>query len=154
MMRKYVLGLAASLLLSSPALATGCNSGAIATPQPNFTATSGNVAAATATATLAAPPAQMRWNITGFEITGLGATAGAGVSVTISGLDAGAGATSTATYSFASVTGVTLQDTPLTVSFAACPITGLPGTAVSISMPSLGSGNTNAAVNIHGFLSQ
>lgn len=106
---------------------------------------SGNVAAATATATLPAVSAKTTY-ISGFTVTGAGATAGSVILVTVTGLAAG-----TLTYVLVIPTGVTTEVRPLNVVFP----TPLPGSAVNtaivVSAPSFGAGNTNAAVTAHGF---
>jgi hypothetical protein len=108
-------------------------------------ATSGNVAAAQAQATLAAV-AGRRAYCTGFEITAGGATAAALVAAVLSGILGG-----DATYIFGAPAGATVQATPLLVKFQfPVPASAL-GVAIAITLPSLGAGNTNAAVSIHGF---
>lgn len=152
------MGILRSLLLASLAIcfsdrafASGCNSGALATPQATVTAASGDVANASAVATLAAP-AQNRWNIVGFEITATGSTAALGVISTLAGLDNGNGGAVSASYAFTFPAGATVAATPLVVSYP-CPITGLPGTAVVLTLPAGGAGNLHADVTIHAFQS-
>ena len=106
---------------------------------------SGNVANATATATIPAAAAKLGY-ITGFEVTGGGATAGSVVSLTITGLLGG-----TATYSVAVPTGAILGLTPLIVEFLQPLPASAVNTAIVVSLPALGAGNTNAAVVAHGF---
>lgn len=108
-------------------------------------AASGNVANATAAATLAAIPGKTAY-CTGFEITGGGATAAALVTATLAGILGG-----TATYIFGAPAGATVQATPLCVKLQVpIPASAL-NTAITLSLPALGAGNTNAAVTIHGF---
>jgi hypothetical protein len=108
-------------------------------------ATSGNVAAAVATATLPAVAGRINF-LTSFEVTGGGATAGSLVVVTVTGLLGG-----TLSYIFAPPAGATLGATPLTVAFPyPLEATGT-NTAIAVSCPSLGAGNTNAAVCAHGY---
>ncbi|PWT71918.1 MAG: hypothetical protein C5B60_10315 [Chloroflexi bacterium] len=114
------------------------------------TASSGNVAAATATATLPAIAATSQlpagtWEVTAFEITASGATAAIVVSPTITGLLGG-----TMTLTFSAPAGVLAGATPLIAHFNP-PLDGIPGQAIVLSMPTLGSGNTNATVVLHGF---
>lgn len=108
---------------------------------------SGNVAAATATATLVAGGAGKTTYIRGFSITGSGATAASVVVATITGLLGG-----TRSYIIAVPAGATLGITPLIVDFG----DGFPAAAANspivVSVPSLGAGNTNCAVNVHGFV--
>lgn len=108
-------------------------------------ASSGNVAAAIASATLAADATRQNF-LCGFSITAGGATAGAVVNFTITGMIGG-----TMTYAFAAPTGAAVGATPLVVTFPVCiPATG-DNVAIVASLPSLGAGNTNASVNIWGF---
>jgi len=108
-------------------------------------ASSGNVAAATATATLAGAAAKTTY-ISGFEITGGGATAGAIVTATITGLLGG-----TLSYNIAVPTGATVGITPLVVFFNPPLPASAVNTAIVVSSPSFGAGNTNAAVTAHGY---
>lgn len=106
---------------------------------------SGNVANATAAATIPATASRLSY-ITGFEVTGAGATVGSVVSLTITGLLGG-----TATYSVAAPTGATVGLTPLTIEFNPPLPASAVNTAIVVSLPALGAGNTNAAVVAHGF---
>lgn len=106
---------------------------------------SGNVANAAATSTLAAIAAKTTY-ISGFEVTGGGATAGALVLVTVSGLVGGP-----ATYTVAVATGATVGNAPLVVAFnPPLPASAL-NTAIVVSVPALGVGSTNSSVVAHGF---
>ncbi len=106
---------------------------------------SGNVANAIATATLAAAAGKTTY-ITGFEVTGSGATAGAPALVTVAGVAGG-----TMTYVLPVVTGVTLANAPLIVAFPnPIPASAL-NTAIAVAVPALGVGNTNSAAVAHGF---
>lgn len=108
-------------------------------------ASSGNVAAGTAAASLAAAQSTLNY-VTGFEITGAGATAGACVTATLAGLVGG-----TLSYTVCAPTGAAVGFNPLVVTFP----TPIPATSVNVaatlSMPSLGAGNLFAAVVLHGF---
>ena len=109
-------------------------------------ASSGNVAAATATATFAAV-ATMRWYITGFTVTVGGATALTAVDGTITGLMGG-----TMAFPVFFPTGATLPGTDKTVTFRPpIPASGV-NTAVVLSVPSGGVGNTKSTVNLFGYL--
>ena len=100
---------------------------------------------ATVTSTLPADVTRKTW-ITGFEITGTGATVGGPVVATITGLVGG-----TLSYVVVVPAGVLLSITPLVVSFSRpIPSTAI-NTAVVVSVPAFGAGNTNAAVAVHGF---
>lgn len=106
---------------------------------------SGNVAAAVATATLTSAASQTAY-ITGFEVTGAGATAASVVSVTITGTLGG-----TMTYTLAVVAGATLANQPLIVAFFPPIPASAANTNIVVSCPSLGAGNTNNTVTAHGY---
>lgn len=110
-----------------------------------ITSSSGNVAAGSAVATLAGAAGKTTY-ITGFEITAGGATAAALVAATLGGILGG-----TATYIFGAPTGATVVAQPLTVSFSTPVPASAVNTAIVLTLPSLGTGNTNAAVVAHGF---
>lgn len=106
---------------------------------------SGNVAAASAVATLAGAAGKTTY-ITGFVITSAGATAAAVVAATLAGIVGG-----TATFTYATVAGATTPNAPLTVIFPEpIPASAL-NTAIVLTLPSLGAGNTNATVSAFGF---
>ena len=106
---------------------------------------SGNVAAAVATATLAAVVGRLNY-ITGFSVTGAGATAGLPVAVTVTGLLGG-----TQTYTYCAATGALVGNTPLIVNFPTPLPASAANTAIVVSCPSLGVGSTNNAVNAYGY---
>jgi hypothetical protein len=110
-----------------------------------ITASSGNVAAATATATLAAVVGKVTY-ICGFSITSAGSTGAAVVSPTVANVITG-----TMTFTYASVAGVTLGNPPLVVPFTNCLPANAPNTTIIVSMPTLGAGNTNTTVDAWGF---
>lgn len=106
---------------------------------------SGNVANASAVATLAAAVGKTTY-ITGFQVTSGGATAASLKSVTITGLLGG-----TATYTIGVVAGAAAPNAHLVVTFTP-PIPGsATNTAIVVTVPALGAGNTNATVTAHGF---
>lgn len=113
--------------------------------QTPLVAGSGNVANATAAATLT-PSATTTAYLAGFEISGSGATAGLPVTVTVSGL---LGGSRLYTYSFAA--GALVGNLPLVVDF----LPPLPASAVNtpivVSCPAGGAGNTNNTVVAHGY---
>lgn len=114
--------------------------------RPNsLSVSSGNVANASAAATIAAVAAKLNY-INGFSCTAGGATAAAVVNVTVTGLLGG-----TLTYSFATPAGATAGSTPLVINFPDALPASAVNTAIVVTMPALGAGNTNAACNIHGF---
>ena len=113
--------------------------------QDVVSASSGNVAASSAVATLAAD-ANLFWYCTGFEIYMGGATAAAVVLATITGL---LGGTITIPVQVQAI--ATGGVTAITVEFTQ-PLAGAAqNTAVVLTLPSGGAGNLNAAVVLHGF---
>jgi hypothetical protein len=109
-------------------------------------ASSGNVAAAVAAAAIAAGGANVMSYLSGFEVTGSGATAGLPVTVTVTGTLGG-----TLSYTYTAAVGVLVGNNPLVVEFnPPLQASGL-NTAITVSCPSLGAGNTNNTVNVHGY---
>lgn len=106
---------------------------------------SGNVAAATATATLGAVASKTMY-LTGFTCTAGGATAAAVVDVTVAGLLGGS-----RIYTFGAPAGAGVPATPLNVAFNPPLPASAVNTAISVSFPSLGAGNVRAAVVATGF---
>lgn len=119
------------------------------TPYPSaatpLTAASGNVANAAAAATLAGTSGKTTY-ITGFEITGSGATLGAAVTVTVTGTISG-----TLSYTYAAIAGALLANTPLVVEFPVAIPASATNTAIVVSCPALGGGNTNNTTVAHGY---
>lgn len=121
-----------------------------ATPVAN---SSGNVAAASAVATLPAVAGKVTY-IEGFDITGAGATGASIVAVTVTGLPTTIG---TLTFEVVVPAGATVGiggtgnpglipvrfPTPLPASAA--------NTTIVVTAPSFGTGNTNACVTAYGF---
>ena len=111
----------------------------------DITAASGNQANANAVATLPGVAAKTTY-ITGFEVTATGSTAALIVLVTVTGVITG-----TLTYVFVFPAGVTTPANTLTVEFSRpIPASGQ-NTAIVVTLPAGGAGNTNAAVVAHGF---
>ena len=108
-------------------------------------ASSGNVAAAVAAATLTGTATTTVY-ITGFEITGAGATAGAAVTVTVTGTLGG-----TLSYTYTAATGIAVGNTPLIVEFSNAIPASAVNTPIVVSCPSLGVGNTNNTTVAHGY---
>lgn len=108
-------------------------------------ASSGNVANATATATLAGAIGKSTF-CSGFEITAAGATAASVVVATLTGILGG-----TQSYIFTVPAGVTTGAVPLIAHFDPPLSSSAANTSIAISLPALGAGNTNAAVCIHGY---
>lgn len=114
----------------------------LSTPVTN---SSGNVANASAVATLAGVASKTTY-ITGFEITASGATAASVVSVTVTGTISG-----TMTYTFVAPAGATTAATPLTIPFPVAIPASAANTGIVVTLPALGAGNTNATVVAHGY---
>lgn len=107
---------------------------------------SGNVAAAAAVATLT-PSGDRVAHLGSFQARALGATAGLFTLITITGVEGG-----TVSIPFYFPTGVTVEAAPLTVIFPV-PLRGAgPGTAIVVTLPSGGAGNTNAAISAQGYM--
>jgi hypothetical protein len=111
----------------------------------NVVATSGNVANAIGTATLPAVAAKTTY-ITGFDVTGSGATVGLPVVVTVAGLLGGS-----ITYTTTAAVGALVGNTPLSVRFPAPMPASAVNTAITVSCAALGAGSTNNVVNAFGF---
>jgi hypothetical protein len=112
-------------------------------------ASSGNVANTAASVTLRGPTSALSQHtayLSGFNITGGGATAGSMVNATVTGVPGGP-----LTFALAVPTGVTTGLTPLEVEFDPPLPEATPGGGITVSLPALGSGNTNACVNAWGF---
>lgn len=108
-------------------------------------ASSGNVANAATTATLAGAAGVFTW-LTGFEVTGAGATAASVILVTVTGAQGG-----TLTYVLVVPAGATTSITPLVVEPPAPIRSSAVNTNVVVNVPAFGAGNTNAAVTAHGY---
>lgn len=130
-----------TLLTSSGVPAGSLPAGAI-----GVTASSGNQPNANAVATMPAVAGKTNY-VTGFELTGGGATAGQLVIATLTGILGG-----TSFYIVGSVTGAAVPNAPLVVNFATPIAASAANTAIAITMPALGAGNTNAVANIRGYV--
>lgn len=112
-------------------------------------ATSGNVTAAIATATLPSATGKTTY-ISGFQVTGAGATAPSVVDVTVGNIG-GPGGPTVLHYELTVATGATVANNPLAVTFnPPLPANG-PGVSISVVCPSLGAGSTNNCVNAIGY---
>lgn len=118
----------------------------ISSPSAVVQASSGNVANATAAATIPAVAAKTNF-LEGVQITAGGATAGQCVNATVVGLLGG-----TITYTYCSATGAGLPSPSLVVAFNPPLPASAVNTAITLSVPALGTGNTNAAASIQGFV--
>jgi hypothetical protein len=119
----------------------------------SYTAVSAGGAAQTNTATLAATSGRVNYLI-GFDVTGGGATAASIIEISITGLAAG-----TLKYEvpiLAGVTGPAFGGTSAPYIYSVRFPVPLPAsavnTAISVAVPSFGSGNTNANVVAYGYL--
>lgn len=105
----------------------------------------GNVANATSTCTMPATTGKTTY-VTGFDITGSGATVGAAVTCTLTNTNSG-----TISYTYVITAGALLVNTPLIRSFAP-PLKGTAAnTAPVLSCPAGGTGNTNMTLNAYGY---
>lgn len=102
-------------------------------------------AAATNNVSLAAAANQTTY-VTGFQISGGGATAGSVVNCTLTGV-----VVQTQNYQFGVATGAAVGDTPLVVQFVPPLAASGQNQAITLNVPSFGAGNTNAAAAIQGF---
>jgi hypothetical protein len=107
-------------------------------------ASSGNVANASAAASLAAVAAKTNF-ITGLEITFAGATAASVVVATLTGLLGG-----TQSFVVAVPAGVTVGGNSVCIKFDPPHPASAVNTAITATLPALGAGNTNACVNVRG----
>lgn len=119
----------------------GVTAGNPATPQ---NISSGSKANTIVSAVLPAVAGKTTY-ITGFEVTGSGATAGLPVTVTVSG------GTWTLSYTYTFATGVLVSNQPLVVFFPTPIPASAANTAITVSCPASGAGGTNNTVNAHGF---
>lgn len=144
----YDGGLAGSIKLSAdlvtmiPAAGSvpGYPTGAVA-----LSAGSANVANASGVATLTGTATTTVY-ISGFQVTGTGATAGSAATVTVAGLRGG---TRSFTYAFA--TGAVIANTPLNVRFSPPIPASAVNTPIVVTCPASGTGGTNNTVNAQGF---
>lgn len=108
-------------------------------------ATSGNVAAGVASATLAGTSGKTTY-IAGLWIMGTGATTGSVISCTLTGVLGG-----TISIPVAVPTGVTTQVVPIIVPFGKPIPASAANTAIVASCPSFGAGSTTASVSVQGY---
>jgi hypothetical protein len=108
------------------------------------TAASGNVANSSAVATLSGVSGKTTY-ITGFEICSNGSTLGSTVNPTVTGTVTG---TLTYTYQVPVLSGL---PHPLIIAFPLPIPASATNTSIVVTLPALGSGNTNATVVAHGF---
>lgn len=124
---------------------TASQAAAYPTGATPITAASGDVAAATAAATLASVAGKTTY-ITGFSFTSTGSTAAATVDITVTNTITG-----TLTFVYVSVAGATTANAQLLVTFPYPIPASAANTTIVVSAPSLGAGNLHAAMNAYGF---
>jgi len=107
---------------------------------------SGNVANTPAVATLAAVANRTTY-ITGFVVTGLGATAAGTVDITVTG------PTNTLHFVQTAPAGATVPQTPLVVTFPRPIPAAAVNTAIVVTVPAFGAGNVSACVTAFGYTS-
>ena len=132
------------------ALALALLAGPALGQEPNLTAAkvtnSGTSITAQALApSLAAQPGLMNY-VCGFSITGGGATSAAIILPTLTGVNGG-----TMTFTVGVVAGVTLGNPPLNVSFYPCQPASALNTAITLSVPTYGTGNVSSNASIWGY---
>jgi hypothetical protein len=125
-----------------PPYPTG-ETGKVATP---IAASSGNVAAGVAAATLAAGGANVMTYISGFEFTANGATGQSTVQLQVTGVTGGP-----LVYNINVPAGAQVVIPTLSVQFNPPLQASALNTAIVATVPSLGAGNVNSAVNAHGY---
>jgi hypothetical protein len=117
--------------------------GTLLAPIPvTSSASNGNTSNA---ATLAALATRTTY-LTGFECTASGSTVGLDVNVTVTGTISG-----TLNYTFNFPAGALVGATPLVVEFSTPIPSSAVNTAIVVTLPAGGAGNTNASVTAHGF---
>ena len=84
--------------------------------------------------------------LTGFEVTGSGATAGLPVTVTVQDLLGG-----TLLYSYCAAVGALVSNQPLIVQYNQPLPARLPNQSVTITCPALGTANTQNMIAAHGY---
>jgi hypothetical protein len=104
------------------------------------------VSAAAATATLASAAGRTAY-LSGFSVSGLGATAAAMATITITGLLGG-----TINFAYPVPAGVGVAGPPMSVPFVPPMPASAVNTNIVITVASFGSGNTGAAVMAQGYL--
>lgn len=107
-------------------------------------ASSGTAANVASVATLPGVAGKTTY-LTGFEVTAGGATAGAVVDVTVTG------GAAVLHYAFTIPTGAAVPANPLIVEFTDPIPSAAPNTAIVVSCPAAGAGNTGQSVSAHGY---
>lgn len=107
---------------------------------------SGNVANGSAAAALPAVASKTNY-CTGIQVTASGATTGLPVTVTLAGILGG-----TLSFTFTFPAGVLVPATPLNIQFHAPIPASAVNTAITLTVPAGGAGNTNTTANIQGYV--
>ena len=107
---------------------------------------SGNVANASAAATLPAVAAKTNY-LSGLILTGAGATAASVVTATVTGLLGG-----TMSITVAVPAGATASIVPVSLAFNPPLPASAVNTAIVVTLPALGAGNTNASASAWGYV--
>lgn len=110
-----------------------------------ITGSSGTVANGSTVATLAAAVGKTTY-VTGFIISGTGATIGLAVAPTLVGVISG-----TMTFAYAAIAGALLMSTPMVVTFPKPIPASAVNMAITLTVPALGLGNTNSTAVIFGY---
>lgn len=108
---------------------------------------SGNVANASAAATLVAGGASKRTWVQKITVTGAGATAASVAALTVTGMTGG-----TRTWNIVIPAGATTSIIPLELDFGPGFPASADNTPITATMAAAGAGNTNMAVNIFGYV--
>lgn len=108
-------------------------------------ASSGHVAAGSAVATLTGIASRISY-LCSFNVTSSGSTSALVVEPTVTGLKGG-----TLTFVYTTVAGVTLKNDALVVPFYPCAPASGRAVDIVVTVPTLGAGNTNIAVNVFGY---
>ena len=116
-------------------------------PGTQVVASSGNKAATSGTAVIPAAVNLVSY-ITGFSFSGTGATATSIITVTVSD---GTWTLSYPVVVTAGVTGRAFLSDVISIEFPYPIAASAINTAITVTLPSLGAGSTNACVNAHGF---
>ena len=131
--------------VGSPAGAVAAGSAGYPAAAVPITNSSANQANANAIATLPAAAAKFTY-LTGFQVTASGATLGLAVTVTVVGV-----VTGTMNYTFSFPAGALIAATPLIVTFPIPIPSSAVNTAIVVTLPAGGAGNTNATAVAQGF---
>lgn len=111
----------------------------------NTLTNAGNVAASANNVGLASAVGRLVY-LSGFEISGLGSTAGATITITVTGIP------TTLSYTLVIPASVTTAVPTLQVEYSTPIGANATNQAITVNVPSFGAGNTNTTVAVHGFI--